>query len=150
MMPQGIPSRRKPTPKFTKGRLAKNPQLAWKLQQMALELSPFVQINTGIIHPDFPKTILQFWLLTEEQLEDLAQFYHQRTPCELGSRYPCPVKWRSDAPLEEKRYNLGRFIGLLNGPPPVALKTEEQIAEEVRLASRDAAAWRRKMNPFSQ
>ncbi|KAM0483515.1 hypothetical protein ACHAPE_006629 [Trichoderma viride] len=135
-------------------RLAKNPELAHKLNQMALPLSPLVQLTTGAIHPQFPRTVLQFWLLTDAQLESLAQFYHQRTPSPWSRQYPCPVNWRSDAPLEEKRRKMGRFIGLRGCENPTAvLKTEEQIARDARLASRNAAdedVWRRKMNPFSQ
>ncbi|KAK5987305.1 hypothetical protein PT974_11430 [Cladobotryum mycophilum] len=150
MMHRGISSNRHSSPKFSRRRLAKNPELAHKLHQMALQLSPLVQLTTGRIHPDFPRTVLQFWLLTDEQLEDLAQFYHQRTPSPWSGQYPCPVDWRSDAPLEEKRRKMGRFIGLRGCESPVVLKTEEQIAQEARIASRDEEAWRRKMNPFSR
>lgn len=49
---------------------------------------------------------------------------------------------------------MGRFIGLRGCENPTAvLKTEEQIARDARLASRNAAdedVLRRKMNPFSQ
>ncbi|KAL6878666.1 hypothetical protein J3F83DRAFT_247354 [Trichoderma novae-zelandiae] len=132
-------------------RLAKNPELAHKLHQMALPLSPLVQLTTGAVHPHFPRTVLQFWLLTDAQLESLAHFYHQRTPSPWSRQYPCPVNWRSDAPLEEKRRKMGRFIGLRGcDSPTIILKTEEQIARDASRNAADEDALRRKMNPFSQ
>lgn len=161
--------------------LARNPALAHKLRQMALPLSPLVQLTTGAVHPDFPTNVLQFWLLTDGQLESLAGFYHQATPAGASpspwaAQYPCPVRWRSDAPLEDKRRRMGRFIGLrgCESPvePPVAapapspisprasapsrqapahprIKTEEEIARDARMArlAADDEALRRKTAP---
>jgi hypothetical protein len=111
---------------------------------MALPLSPLVQLNTGDVHPSFPPTLLAFWLLTDAQLESLAGFYHQRTPCPWTEHYPCPVAWRSDLPLEEKRRKIGKFIGLRGCESPVAgeawtkggrwFKTEEEFMEAARRA----------------
>ncbi|KYK55417.1 beta-xylosidase [Drechmeria coniospora] len=137
-----------------------NPQLAHKLRQMALPLSPLVQLTTGAVHAHFPRNVLQFWLLTDDQLESLAVFYHQRTPCSWTTQYPCPIAWRSDLPLEEKRRRMGRFIGLrgcddAGSPADVAaimggLRSEDEIAEDTRLAAAaaDDEVWRRKLNPW--
>jgi hypothetical protein len=135
---------------FLQRRVAKNPELALKLQHMALPLSPLVQLGTGAVHPCFPMTVLNFWLLTDTQLEALAHFYHQRTPGPLSSFYPCPVDWRSDLPLEEKRRKMGKFIGLRGCETPTLNKTEEEIAEEVRRARINAEEemWRRKLHPW--
>ncbi|OAA79445.1 beta-xylosidase [Akanthomyces lecanii RCEF 1005] len=146
--------------------LARNPALAHKLRQMALPLSPLVQLTTGAVHPHFPTNVLQFWLLTDAQLESLAGFYHQAVPAggrpsPWAGQYPCPVRWRSDAPLEIKRRRMGRFIGLRGcespveavfappPPPPSVLKSEEEIAQEARLArlAADDEALRRKTAP---
>ncbi|KAJ3494158.1 hypothetical protein NLG97_g4260 [Lecanicillium saksenae] len=139
--------------------LARNPALAHKLRQMALPLSPLVQLTTGA-------------------LESLAAFYHQATPkgarpSPWAAQYPCPVRWRSDAPLEDKRRRMGRFIGLRGCESPVdiaapaavamacsspsvaaaasspAVKTEEEIAREARMArlAADDEALRRKTAP---
>lgn len=97
---------------------------------MALQLAPLVQITTGDIHPDFPSTVLSFWLLTSDQLDELAHFYHQRTPSLLSAHYPCPVIWGRNLTLEEKRRKIGRFIGLGGCESPV--KTDEEILAEVR------------------
>lgn len=130
--------------------LAKNPALHRKLGEMAIQLSPLVQLTTGNVHPYFPRRILNFWLLTDAQLEELAHFYHQRTPCRYTTCYPCPVTWRSDMPLEEKRRKMGKFIGLRGCDSPVVLKTEGQIAAEARKASREREEemWARKMGPW--
>ena len=136
---------------FTQSRITLSPDLAYKLHQMALPLSPLVQLTTGAVHPNFPRTVLQFWLLTDAQLESLAHFYHQRVLSPWSSQYPCPVAWRSDVPLEEKRRRMGKFIGLRGCDSPSFLKTEEEIADDARLASIAAAqedVWRRKLHPW--
>ncbi len=72
-------------------RAANDAAFKQKLEQMALPLAPLVQLTTGDVHPAFPQTLLNFWLLTDAQLEELAHFYHQRTPCRYTFHYPCPI-----------------------------------------------------------
>jgi hypothetical protein len=111
-------------------RRQRSPELEAKISQMALRLAPLVQVTTGEVHPKFPATLLNFWLLTSEQLDELAQFYHQRTPSEWSGFYPCPVTWGGGLALEEKRRKIGRFIGLRGCESPV--KSEEEIIQESR------------------
>jgi hypothetical protein len=99
---------------------------------MALPLAPLVRLTTGEVHPVFPSTLLNFWLLTSEQCDELAHFYHQRTPSVYTTHYPCPVVWRPDATLEEKRRRIGRFIGLRGCESPVRVFTEEEIQRRVQ------------------
>jgi hypothetical protein len=134
---------------FIHRRVAKNPELALKLQHMALPLSPLVQLGTGAVHPYFPATVLNFWLLTDAQLDALALFYHQRDPGPLTAHYPCPVTWRPGLSIEEKRRKMGKFIGLRGCESPILLKTEEEILAEARRArlATEEDLWRRK--PFS-
>lgn len=123
-------------------RAVKNPALDEKIRQMALPLAPLVQLTTGEVHEAFPGNLLAYWLLTDDQLEELAHFYHQRTPCVWTSHYPCPVPWRSDLPLETKRRRIGRFIGLrgCESPEPENLdgvlgyRTEEAFVRAAREA----------------
>jgi hypothetical protein len=103
---------------------------------MALPLAPLVRLTTGEVHPVFPSTLLNFWLLTSKQCDELAHFYHQRTPSAWTRHYPCPVEWRTDATLEEKRRRIGRFIGLMGCETPVGVQSEEEIMREVRDAGR--------------
>ena len=148
MMRGEIPSRHRQA--FGQRRLAKNPRLVRKIQQMALPLAPLVQLTTGAVHPAFPTTVLNFWLLTDEQLEALAHFYHQKIPCPWTTQYPCPITWSSDLTLEEKRRKMGKFIGLRGCESPILLKTEEEIMEDARRArlAADEEMWRRKLYPW--
>lgn len=98
----GLPSRRN----------AKNPALDNKIRQMELRLAPLVQLTSGQVHPAFPSTLLNFWLLTDDQLDQLAHFYHQRKPCQWTRHYPCPITWGEGLTIEEKRRKIGKFIGL--------------------------------------
>ena len=124
---------------------------------MALPLAPLVQINTGEVHPDFPPTLLNFWLLTDPQLESLASFYHQRTRSRWTYQYPCPITWRSDVSIEEKRRKIGKFIGLRGCDTPTAdagvirFKTEDEIAAEAtsrRMADDNDAVGRKTTHYF--
>lgn len=91
----------------------KNHALAEKLQWIALPVAPLVEVEHGTVHPAFPTTLLQFWLLTKEQLESLAQFYHQRTPNAFTNLYPHPVRnWDPDMSMKEKLRKMGQFIGI--------------------------------------
>ncbi|KAK8089049.1 hypothetical protein PG997_004010 [Apiospora hydei] len=131
---------------LTSRRAAENTAFREKVRQMALPLAPLVQLTTGDVHPRFPATLLNFWLLTDHELESLASFYHQRTPCVWTRHYPCPVAWSPSMPLEEKRRKIGKFIGLRGCETPVSSKSEEQLMEEARQARwRDEdEMWRRK------
>ncbi|KAK4128402.1 hypothetical protein N657DRAFT_563121 [Parathielavia appendiculata] len=106
---------------------AKNPAFLQKLQQMSLQLAPLVQLTTGQVHPSFPRTLLAFWLLTEPELDSLAHFYHQRTPCAWTAQYPCPVLWGPGLSIEDKRRKLGRFIGLRGCETPVPVSAPEMM-----------------------
>lgn len=97
---------------FSTRRTTRNKELDKKIQQMALPLAPLVQLTSGHVHPSFPSTLLNFWLLTDAQLDELAQFYHQRSPCQWTRHYPCPISWAEGLTLEEKRRKIGKFIGL--------------------------------------
>lgn len=131
-----------------------------KLRQMALPLAPLVQLTTGEVHPAFPGTLLNFWLLTDGQLEELAHFYHQRTPSRWTFHYPCPItSWDAGLPLEEKRRKMGRFIGLRGCDSPTAvtaaaaaaahIRSDDDILEEARRArvrDDEEEMWRRKLH----
>ncbi|KAK7756828.1 hypothetical protein SLS62_001273 [Diatrype stigma] len=157
-------------------RAARNEAFRQKLHQMALPLAPLVQLNTGAVHPAFPDTLLNFWLLTDAQLEELARFYHQRTPCRWTFHYPCPIRaWDARLPLEEKRRKIGRFIGLRGCESPVVVAAaaaaaaqaaaaasnhdvvmrseEDEILEDARRARARAdeedEMWRRKLHWYS-
>ncbi|KAJ4417770.1 hypothetical protein N0V85_001704 [Neurospora sp. IMI 360204] len=106
-------------PTLTTRRSLLSPTFASKLRQLALPLAPLVQLTSGTVHPEFPQTLLNFWLLTDDQLDRLASFYHQRTPCQWTAHYPCPVSWPAGMGIEEKRRRIGRFIGLRGCESPL-------------------------------
>jgi hypothetical protein len=109
----------------------KNPALSSKLAQMSLQLAPLVQLTTGTVHPAFPRNLLAFWLLTDDQLEQLAHFYHQRTPCAWTAHYPCPISWSAGLSLEDKRRKQGKFIGLRGCDTPVWAVVQPRVAERL-------------------
>lgn len=48
------------------------------------------------------------------------------------THYPCPVEWRTNASLEEKRRRIGQFIGLRGCESPLRVLSEEEIKRSVR------------------
>ncbi|KAH8732819.1 hypothetical protein GQ44DRAFT_600863 [Phaeosphaeriaceae sp. PMI808] len=73
--------------------LKRNPKLALKIASMRLTIAPIVHVETGLPGPDYPDTMLNLFLLTEEQLDQLAKFYSQITPCPLTYEYPQTMDW---------------------------------------------------------
>jgi hypothetical protein len=75
---------------------------------------------TGPPHPCFPKTILHFWLLSESEINSIAQYYSQTEPDEYTLTYPHPMLWDHQAFSQmsttericAKRRELALFIGL--------------------------------------
>lgn len=113
-------------------RISNNPALSSKIAEMRLRLSPLVRITTGTVHPAFPPTVLHYWLLVESDLDDLAHFYHQRTPSVWTNQYPQIMGWRGHLTLEEKRRKWGKFIGLRGCVTPQDPKTADEMWEEAR------------------
>ena len=72
--------------------------LSRRFAHMLRPLAPLLSIETGVAHPRFPQTLLHYFLLTGTELEDLAHFYHQRTPSKFSMHYPMPVVSRWHAP----------------------------------------------------
>ncbi|KAL4913822.1 hypothetical protein BDW62DRAFT_157186 [Aspergillus aurantiobrunneus] len=101
---------------------------------LSRKLHPLVSNTTGRTHPDFPRTLLSFNLLTSQQLNSLALHFHQVYPPKRESfRYPLPIKpWLATNGLvrdlgvdtEVKRRRFGRFIGLRGCESPVAEREE--------------------------
>ena len=101
------------------------------ISHLSSPLRPLLSLTTGLPHPSFPKTILNYHILTSEQLDELAHFYHQRTPSALSFQYPAPViaRWARDADINDKRRRFGRFLGLRGCESPVS-ENEMQRAEQ--------------------
>lgn len=95
------------------------------LDYVATPLRPFVSCVNGKKHPDFPPNLLAFHLLTSQQLDNLARFYHQVHPrVKETTFYPRPMEAWIGVPDEKsvdedtKRRRFGCFIGLYTLAPP--------------------------------
>jgi hypothetical protein len=98
---------------------------------------------------------LQFHLLTHEELDNLARFYHQVVPAvRETNRYPGKIKaWVGEevvqVDLETKRRRWGRFVGLRGCESPVVersdtggeVETQRETREEME--GRMEREWRR-------
>ena len=119
----------------------------YAIEHLKTPLVPLISVTTGLPHPEFPRSILQYHLLTHPQLDDLARFYHQISPPVRETfRYPARVPaWVSsdknrddregkgrDVDLETKRRRWGRFVGLRGCQSPVELaETQKEIEERM-------------------
>lgn len=73
-----------------------NAALTKKIATLQLELAPLVPLPSGPPHPAFPKTLLAFHLLTEDELDSIAHHYHQSTPGPWTQHYPALMNWDKD------------------------------------------------------
>jgi hypothetical protein len=116
---------------------------------------PLISVTTGLPHPQFPRSLLQYHLLTHEQLDSLARWYHQVAPASRESwMYPAwiPPYTGASGPEEEenggfedvelatKRRRWGRFIGLRGCESPTTAEGGEQ---EEGLVERMEREWLR-------
>lgn len=74
----------------------RNDTLSKKIETLQLRLAPLVPLPTGPPHPAFPKTLMAFHLLTEEELDSIAHYYHQSTPGPWTQHYPANMNWDKD------------------------------------------------------
>ena len=132
-------------------RVQKHRAFAGKVAHLRLQLAPLISPQTGQPHPSFPRNLLQYWLLTEQQLDDLAHYYHQSTPNAYTQSYPCPVPWlprrtrleigdvdlqneysleQESRRLEAKRRRWGRFMGLRGCDTP-ALDIDGEVRKRI-------------------
>lgn len=114
----------------------RNPELALKISQMRLPIAPIVHVETGRPAPDYPSRMLSLFTLTEEQLDNLAEYYNQsHTPTALTYKYPTTMDWdkpvlQNDPALPEdcklsdierqkiKMRMFARFIGMRGADTP--------------------------------
>ena len=91
-----------------------------KLEALMHELMPLFNVETGESHPEFPRCVIHFWLLDNEQLDSLMEFYHQKPGTSYWKdHYPKSVGWEENLSLARKRRRFGRFIGLRGCESPV-------------------------------
>lgn len=138
----GISKANRPTSTIAQRRLndkmrrsRRSPEFEQKISQMRLSIAPIVHVETGIPAPDFPKTMVKLFLLTEAQLDSFAHYYSQTSPCSLTYQYPQTMDWAkpflcNDAALPEncklndlervkvKMRMFARFIGMRGAETP--------------------------------
>ena len=152
-----------PNPQPTRLPTTLHPSYHHALTHLSTPLVPLISITTGLPHPSFPKSLLQYHLLTHTQLDSLARHYHQTyPPSEASFGYPgwvtpwtsatSPIARRTysseantvedSASLMTKRRRWGRFIGLRGCETPT---TPEQDAQEgaEEMILRMEREWRR-------
>jgi hypothetical protein len=114
-------------------------------------LVPLISVATGFPHPEFPRSLLQYHLLTHAQLDSLARWYHQtEPPTDESWQYPAWIPpytsravrqsgiavARMEVSLTTKRRRWGRFIGLRGCESPTGEDRES-------LVERMEREWRR-------
>lgn len=116
-----------------------------RITHLSRPLVPLVSVTTGLPHPAFPTSLLQYQLLTHEQLDELVRWYHQTD--DAGRErwmYPCPIgagkvwtgmgeETNAVVDLQTKRRRWGRFIGLRGCESPVHVEGENVDDLEARM-----------------
>jgi hypothetical protein len=103
------------------GRRIRRPCFHRRLRYLRNALVPLVSATTKRWHPDFPRNIFAYNLLTSTQLDGLARHYHQDI-VDYWQRpsYPKQVpSWVGNVHITTKRRRFGRFIGLQGCESPV-------------------------------
>lgn len=106
----------------------RNPQLAEKISHMRLNIAPIVHVETGIPPAQFPSTMLELFLLTEPQLDEMARYYSQSTPSALTHCYPQTMNW--DQPFPAKPQD-GESV-----PEDCRLSDYERLKVKMRMFAR--------------
>lgn len=135
--------------------------LAPIITRLQYRLQPLHPLPEGAPHPSFPDTLLHYHLLTEDQLDSMAVYYHQNisSPCIWTQQYPANMNWDAEflrhisdikgdeACIRIKRRKVGKFIGLRGCDTPIEeidLKAQwERARASVAIKSPGEFAFRR-------
>jgi len=72
------------------------PELATRIAALKMNLAPLVPMPAGDAHPAFPRTLLAYHLLTEDEVDSIAHYHHQSTPGIWTHQYPSCMNWDKD------------------------------------------------------
>ncbi|KAK3714658.1 hypothetical protein LTR37_007638 [Vermiconidia calcicola] len=104
----------------------RNSALVKKIATLQLRLAPLVPLPSGPPHPAFPRTLMAFHLLTEDELDSIASYYHQTTPGPWSNHYPATMNWDKE---------------FLAKPTAAATQSSSQQRKHSRRLSEDEKAW---------
>jgi hypothetical protein len=90
---------------------SKKDQLASRIAHLKLHLAPLVPLPTGNPHPDFPQTLLNYHMLTEDQLDSIASYYHQSTPSIWTHQYPACMNWDKEMLAKRRQASVVHQLG---------------------------------------
>lgn len=107
-----------------------------RIGHLRMKLAPMHSLSHTTVHPDFPQTILHFHLLTEEQLDALAQFYDQRSPTDLTKMYPACMNWDQNfmATLDDSSIDTSSITNASYNGSSLARNDEEVQMETLPLS----------------
>jgi hypothetical protein len=80
----------------TTPRQPNEPSLDYVFHVLNGKLHPLFPQPSGPPHPKFPKTILHWLLMTEDELDSFAAYYGQISPNEFTEAYPAPMRWHRE------------------------------------------------------
>jgi hypothetical protein len=147
---------------LSQNRGARSAKFQEQLDRLRLPIHPLYPLPLGTAHPSFPKTMLEFHLLSEEDLDSIASYYHQTSRTHpYRTAYPACMNWdaeflarptdveglareevelypRKEERVEMKRRMLGKFVGFAGCETPVkeAERRVKFYEDRIRLAVR--------------
>ncbi|GAB7334254.1 hypothetical protein MBLNU13_g06293t1 [Cladosporium sp. NU13] len=127
-----------------------NAALIKKIATLQLELAPLVPLPSGPPHPAFPKTLLAFHLLTEDELDSIAHHYHQSTPGPWTQHYPALMNWDKDFLARRSSSTQGRSPKASAADVDAALEAdvpEEAFLETLMTTVQDLQREQQKKGP---
>ncbi|KAH7021759.1 hypothetical protein B0J12DRAFT_585734 [Macrophomina phaseolina] len=98
-----------------------DPSFSWVIQRLRRPIRPLLALQTGRAHPEFPRTMLHYHLLSERQMDSISLYYSQAVRDDYSDMYPRPINWDDEAfdhmdyerRVSVKRRLVGLFIGVL-------------------------------------
>ena len=139
----------------------RNSTLVKKIATLQLRLAPLVPLPSGRPHPAFPKTLMAFHLLTEEELDSIAHHYHQSTPGPWSNHYPASMNWDKDflakptqSPTAKNRLDSRRHSRRISQDTTIWLNDLMKTVEDIQsntaiLPSQTDAATSPQRNPYA-
>lgn len=121
------------------GLTKKTLELETRIANLQLSLHPLVPLPVGDPHPAFPRTLLAYHLLTEEELDDIAHHYHQSTPSVWTHQYPATMNWDKEWLNASKQRRRSSLVSLSRRQSQSTEKSQEAVNDWWTQLINDAA-----------